>query len=55
MRALPNYTDNLDRSILVAHYTPEFVKRRSDFNKLVNKNILKKDKLKKGYLNQLLK
>lgn len=53
--ALPNYTDNLDRSILVAHYTPEFVKRRSDFNKLVNKNILKKDKLKKGYLNQLLK
>ena len=41
---LPNYSKTKNRSLIVAHYTPEFVKRRLDIAKLTKKSALSKDK-----------
>ena len=51
---LPNYSKTKNRSLIVAHYTPEFVKRRLDIAKLTKKSVLSKDKKNKGLLDQLL-
>jgi ectoine hydroxylase-related dioxygenase (phytanoyl-CoA dioxygenase family) len=51
---IPNYTENNDRSLIVAHYTPEFVKRRMDIKKNTKIKIINKDKKNGGMLQQLL-
>tara|TARA_B100001093_G_C26795511_1_gene1000890 strand:- start:24 stop:1286 length:1263 start_codon:yes stop_codon:yes gene_type:complete len=50
----PNYSAKKDRHLLVAHYTPNFVRLRMDLKKNTNKNIFNKDKKKGGILSQLL-
>jgi ectoine hydroxylase-related dioxygenase (phytanoyl-CoA dioxygenase family) len=49
--AMPNYSDNKNRFVIVAHYTPSFVRSRLDIGKTTKKNVIKKDK---GLLRQLL-
>ena len=50
----PNYSENKDRHLLVAHYTPNFVRLRMNLKKTTNKKIFNKDKKKGGILSQLL-
>ena len=50
----PNYSNVKNRSLIVAHYTPNFIKPRLDIKKKLNLNILKKDKKEKGLLDQLI-
>lgn len=50
----PNYSEKKDRSLLVAHYTPNFIKLRMNLKNTTKKNIILKDKRKKGILDQLL-
>jgi len=51
---MPNYSQKKDRNLVVAHYTPNFIKRRLNISKLTKKQILLKDKKNKGMLEQLL-
>ena len=51
---LPNYSKNKDRNLIVAHYKPDFIKRRLNIAKLTKKKIIIKDKKNKGMLEQLL-
>lgn len=51
---IPNYTENKDRSLIVAHYTPEFVRRRMDIKQNTNAKTIAMDKKNKGMLEQLL-
>ena len=51
---LPNYSESKDRSLIVAHYTPDFIKSRMDIKKNTNINVLQKDQKNKGILNKLL-
>ena len=50
----PNYSEISDRHLLVAHYTPDFVKLRMNLKNDLNKNVLINDKKNKGILSQLL-
>lgn len=50
----PNYSEMNDRHLLVAHYTPSFVKLRMNLKNDLKKKVLLNDKNKKGILNQLL-
>tara|TARA_B100000959_G_scaffold280046_1_gene341210 strand:- start:132 stop:1430 length:1299 start_codon:yes stop_codon:yes gene_type:complete len=49
--AMPNYSHNKNRFVVVAHYTPGFVRTRLDIAKKIKKSVIKKDK---GILRQLL-
>lgn len=48
---LPNYSENKNRHLLVAHYTPDFVKLRMNIKKETKKAVIRNDK---GILKQLL-
>ena len=48
---MPNYSEKKIRTLLVAHYTPEFVKPRYDLKKETKKSIIDRDK---KYLKQLI-
>lgn len=50
----PNYSNKNDRSILVAHYTPEFIKLRLNIKNKTNKNVFAQDRRNNGMLNQLI-
>ena len=50
----PNYSDKKDRHLLVAHYTPSFVKLRMNLKGTTKKNVILKDKKENGILDQLL-
>ncbi len=50
----PNFSENNDRSIVIAHYTPDFIKLRLDIKKNTKHSVLSKDKKNKGLLSQLL-
>tara|TARA_B100000767_G_C19771855_1_gene540481 strand:- start:119 stop:1318 length:1200 start_codon:yes stop_codon:yes gene_type:complete len=50
----PNYSKKKDRTLLVAHYTPNFIKLRMDLKKTTKKNVILKDKKNNGMLSQLL-
>ena len=50
----PNYSEMNDRHLLVAHYTPNFVKLRMNLKNDLKKKVFLNDKDKKGILNQLL-
>ena len=50
----PNYSEKNDRHLLVAHYTPNFVKLRMNLKNDLKKNVLLNDIKKKGMLTQLL-
>jgi ectoine hydroxylase-related dioxygenase (phytanoyl-CoA dioxygenase family) len=49
--AMPNYSENKNRSVIVAHYARNFVRSRLDIEKTTKKSVIKKDK---GILRQLL-
>jgi ectoine hydroxylase-related dioxygenase (phytanoyl-CoA dioxygenase family) len=48
---MPNYSENKNRSVIVAHYARNFVRSRLDIEKTTKKSVIKKDK---GILRQLL-
>lgn len=50
----PNYSEKNDRSLLVAHYTPNYVRLRMDLKKNTSIKVIERDKRKKGILSQLL-
>jgi len=50
----PNYSENKNRHLLVAHYTPDFVRLRMELKKNTKKQVLKKDLKENGLLSQLL-
>lgn len=50
----PNYSDKNDRSVLVTHYTPNYVRLRMDLKNTTNRKVIEKDKKKNGLLSQLL-
>lgn len=50
----PNYSEQNNRSLLVAHYTPNFIKLRMDLKNNTKKNVFSRDKKNNGILDQLL-
>lgn len=50
----PNYSAHKDRHLLVAHYTPSFVRLRMSLKKNTDKSVFDEDKKKGGLLTQLL-
>ena len=50
----PNYSDKNDRSVLVTHYTPNYVRLRMNLKNTTNRKVIERDKKKKGILSQLL-
>ena len=52
--AAPNYSEKNDRSVLLAHYTPNYVRLRMDLKNTTNRKVIERDKKKKGILSQLL-
>ncbi len=51
---MPNYSEKKDRNLVVAHYTPNYIKRRLDILKLTKKKVIIKDKKNYGMLEKLL-
>jgi ectoine hydroxylase-related dioxygenase (phytanoyl-CoA dioxygenase family) len=47
---MPNFSKKKDRHLLVAHYTPKFVKLRYDLAKETNMKLIKKDNVLKKLL-----
>ena len=50
----PNYSEKKDRHLLVAHYTPSFVKLRMSLKSTTKRSVILKDKKENGILDQLL-
>ena len=50
----PNYSEDKNRHLLVAHYTPDFIRLRLELKKNTKKHVFKKDLRENGLLNQLL-
>ncbi len=50
----PNYSENKDRHLIVAHYTPDYIKLRMNIKRITNKKVFVKDKKNNGLLSQLL-